>query len=103
MTNSPSRRFDARRATGRLLLLTGSLVGGLTVYWLTPRAAASSQSVASTSADAAQDQWAAGNGDFGGNGWTAPDSPYPPGDQQDFRPSFSGQPSQAPQGWTRGS
>lgn len=93
-----SQRFDARRATSYLLLLGGSLVAGLTTFWLTPKAAAAQAQTTSETAQA---------GTTPGNAWAWEEDDQPqqagawasPADQ----PGFSMQPQQAPRGWSRGS
>ncbi|GMA14749.1 hypothetical protein E5F05_19770 [Deinococcus metallilatus] len=108
MTSSAPRRFDARRATGLLLLLTGSTVGGLTAYWLTPdsRTGQASRPPQGQAQDAASVAEAgSANGWTTGNDGTTPDPWADQGSGQDpwSPPRFSQQPMQAPQGWTRGS
>lgn len=138
MNDAPVKRFDARRATSQLLVLGGSLVAGLSVYWLAPKQATTQTSaqgsdtaslpqgwdsatnavpVPQNEADAAAPGWTEednqweessdrgtptqGGGRFAGRGqsrgWTDQQAMPSQGN------SFSFQPQQAPQGWSRGS
>ncbi|GHF35268.1 hypothetical protein HNQ07_000018 [Deinococcus metalli] len=89
MTTTPPARttrpsFDPRRATGSLLLLSGSLALGLTVSWLGSGVGANAQTSAVLPEDTDDAGWAATTQ----GGWTqaAPDATY----------------SAQPQGWSRG-
>lgn len=130
MNDTKPTRFNARRATSQVLLLGGSLVAGLTAFWVTPKAAA--QATAQTNAqnpaqttspqgwdaatNASSDQQAWANtaaptwSDENDDGWSQQDeyaSPHGRGGRGQAWAGqgslFSGQAQQAPRGWSRGS
>jgi len=100
----PLKLFDARRATGTLLLVTGSLSLGLTTLWLDRSAHASTGQAAAQSAAQSDtaDAWASAPPQSGGqqDDWQASGDdwaqPAPQG-------SFDSQPAQSTRGWSRGS
>lgn len=95
----PLKLFDARRATGTLLLVTGSLSLGLTTLWVDRGAHASAaQAAAQTPSTEATDTWASdttqsGNWQASGDDWS----------QAAPQGSFSSQSAQSARGWSRGS
>lgn len=96
---TPLKLFDARRATGTLLLLTGSLSLGLTTLWL-DRSAHAVQAQTATQPDTT-DTWASAPAQSGvqEDGWQASDD----WTQAAPQGSFDSQPAQSARGWSRGS
>lgn len=91
----PLKLFDARRATGTLLLLTGSLSLGLTTLWLDRSAHATSAQTATQ--PVATDTWASASAQD--DGWQDSDD----WGQAAPQSSFDSQPAQSSRGWSRGS
>lgn len=91
---TPLKLFDARHATGTLLLLTGSLSLGLTTLWL-DRSAHATQAQTATQPDTT-DTWASAPAQ---DGWQASDD----WTQAAPQGSFDSQPAQSARGWSRGS
>lgn len=96
----PLKLFDARRATGTLLLLTGSLSLGLTTLWL-DRSAHASTAQAAVQSDTT-DAWASAPTQSGGqqDDWQASGDDWTQAAPQG---SFDSQPAQSARGWSRGS
>ncbi|WP_155299236.1 hypothetical protein [Deinococcus kurensis] len=93
---TPLKLFDARRATGTLLLLTGSLSLGLTTLWL-DRSAHATQAQTAIQPDTT-DTWASAPTQE--DDWQDRDDDWTQAAPQG---SFDSQPAQSARGWSRGS
>lgn len=106
LMTTPSR-FDARRATRTLLLAAGSLVAGLSAYWLTPRAKALAAAPTTASADFPQNavqNWAPDQDQFQESSQESEWEEEGEAEGSSFQASpFSAQAQQRPLGRTRAS